>query len=204
LISAWSSQRVLFHWAAPGYLLLFPLLGDAVAHRLEQPIVRRLLFGTAAFVIFAVTIVATQVRFGWLHPALAAFTRRDPTIEAVDWTSLRDDLAARGLLRTGTIVGVPNWRDAGKIAFALGPDVTTLCLNRDCRQFGIAYPPGRFIDNDLLVLAPDNPERVPAELGGAFAGLARLPDSTIQHAGRTLQPVAVFDARRLLAWPPPD
>ena len=27
-VSAWSSQRVLFHWAAPGYLMLFPLLGD--------------------------------------------------------------------------------------------------------------------------------------------------------------------------------
>jgi hypothetical protein len=31
LISAWSSQRVLFHWAAPGYLMLFPLLGRFVA-----------------------------------------------------------------------------------------------------------------------------------------------------------------------------
>ena len=30
-VSAWSSQRVLFHWAAPGYLMLFPLLGEAVA-----------------------------------------------------------------------------------------------------------------------------------------------------------------------------
>ena len=32
-VSAWSSQRVLFHWAAPGYLMLFPLLGEAVAQR---------------------------------------------------------------------------------------------------------------------------------------------------------------------------
>ena len=40
-VSAWSSQRVLFHWAAPGYLMLFPLLGDAVARRLDRPAVRR-------------------------------------------------------------------------------------------------------------------------------------------------------------------
>ncbi|MGH7155346.1 MAG: glycosyltransferase family 39 protein [Acetobacteraceae bacterium] len=33
-IAAWSSQRVLFHWAAPGYLMLFPLLGAAVAERI--------------------------------------------------------------------------------------------------------------------------------------------------------------------------
>ena len=204
LVSAWSSQRVLLHWAAPGYLMLFPLLGDAVARRLDQSIVRRLLFGTAAFVGVAATVVATQVRFEWLHPAIVAFMRNDPTIDAIDWTSLRADLAARDLLRPGTIVGVPNWRDAGKIAYALGPDVTTLCLNLDCRQFGIAYPPAQFIGSDLLILAPDHPERVPAELGRSFAGLAQLPDSAIRDAGRTLQPVAVFDARHLLAWPPPN
>ena len=204
LVSAWSSQRVLFHWAAPGYLMLFPLLGDAVARRLDQPIVRRLLFGTAAFGTAAAAIVATQVRFDWLHPVVAVFTHNDPSIDAINWTSLRDDLATRGLLRPGSIVGVPNWRDAGKIAYALGPDVTTLCLNRDCRQFGIAYPPAQFIGNDLLILAPDHSGRVPAELGRAFASLAQLPDSAIRHGGRTLRPVAVFDGRPLLAWPPPD
>ena len=43
LVAAWSSQRVLFHWAAPGYLMLFPLLGEAVATRLPHPWVRRTL-----------------------------------------------------------------------------------------------------------------------------------------------------------------
>ncbi len=203
LISAWSGQRVLFHWAAPGYLMLFPLLGAAVAERLNQPPVRRLLLGTAMFVVVAVAIVATQVRWGWLHPVIAQASRRDPTIEAIDWTSLRDDLTERGVLRPGIIVGVPNWRDAGKVAYALGPAVTTVCLNRDCRQFGLSYPSARFIGNDLLILAPEHGGQVPAELGRSFASLARLPDSAIRHAGSTLQPVAVFDARHLLAWPPP-
>jgi 4-amino-4-deoxy-L-arabinose transferase-like glycosyltransferase len=202
LVSAWSSQRVLFHWAAPGYLMLFPLLGAAVARRLGQPVVRRMLYGTGAFVVITVTVIGTQARWGWLHPAIAEFARSDPTIEAIDWTSLRDDLAARGLLRPGTVVGVPDWRDAGKIAYALGPGVTTVCLNRDCRQFGLADPPARFIGNDLLILAPEHPERVPVELGRAFATLAQLPGSAIRHAGWMLQPVAVFDARDLLGWPP--
>ncbi len=39
-VSVWSSQRVLFHWAAPGYLMLFPLLGDGIARRLDQSTVR--------------------------------------------------------------------------------------------------------------------------------------------------------------------
>ena len=151
---------MLFHWAAPGYLMLFPLLGDAVARRLDRPAVRRLLAGTAVFVVLGVAVVATQVRFDWLRPVIAAVARKDPDIDAVDWTSLRDELAARNLLRPGMIVGVPDWRDAGKIAYALGPDVTTLCLNRDARQFGIAWPPARFIGADMLILAPEHGERV--------------------------------------------
>ena len=202
-VSAWSSQRVLFHWAAPGYLMLFPLLGKAAARRLDQPAVRVMLSGTALFVVLGLAVVATQVRFDWLHPVIAAVGRKDPDIDAVDWRSLRDDLVARNLLRPGTIVGVPNWRDAGKIAYALGPDVTTLCLNRDSRQFGIAWPPTRFIDADALILAPEHRERAVAELGPVFDSIEGLPDTSIRQAGRTLQAVAVFQAKRLRAWPPP-
>jgi hypothetical protein len=182
--------------------MLFPLLGDAVARRADRPIVQRLLYGTAAFIVAGVAVVATQVRFEWLHPAIAAVMRNDPIIDAVDWTSLRDDLAARGLLQTVPVVGVPNWRDAGKIAYVLGPRVTTLCLNRDCRQFAIAFPPARHIGDDLLILAPEHGGRVPAELGGAFDGLAPRPDAPIINAGRTLRQVSVFLARRLRFWPP--
>lgn len=203
LIAGWSGQRVLFHWAAPGYLMLFPLLGDAVARRLHRRAVRQFVLGTAAFVVLGVAVVATQVRLDWLHPVMSAVAPRDPDIEAVNWTSLRDQLAQRGLLTPGTVIGVPNWRDAGKIAYALGPEVTTLCLSRDARQFGMAWPPSRFIGADMLILASDHPERVPAEFGGEFDAIARLPGLSILHAGRTLRTVAVFEARRLRVWPPP-
>jgi 4-amino-4-deoxy-L-arabinose transferase-like glycosyltransferase len=198
-ISIWSSQRVLFHWAAPGYLMLFPLLGDAVAHRLHQPAVRRALAGTAAFVVLGTAFVAAQVRLGWLHPLIAAVARKDPDIQAVDWISLRD-----GLVRSGAIVGVPNWRDAGKVAYALGPEVTVLNLNRDARQFGIAWPVRHFIGADMLILAPEHAERAVGELGPAFDSIERLPDATIRQAGRGLQQVAVFQARGLRTWPPPN
>jgi 4-amino-4-deoxy-L-arabinose transferase-like glycosyltransferase len=203
VVSAWSSQRVLFHWAAPGYLMLFPLLGDAVARRLDQPAVGRLLAGTAVFVVLGVAVVATQVQFDWLRPAIAAVTSKNPNIDAVDWTSLRSELAARKLLRSGVIVGVPDWRNAGKIAYALGPDVITLCLNRDARQFGIAWPPAHFLGSDVLILAPEHGERVAADLGPTFDSIEKLPDASIRRAGRTLRTVAVFQARRLRVWPPP-
>ena len=197
LVSAWSGQRVLFHWAAPGYLMLFPLLGDAVARRVGQPVVRRLLVGTAALVVAGVAVVATQVRLDWLHPVIAAIARRNPTIEAIDWTSLRDELAARNLLRPGVIVGVPNWRDAGKIGYALGPDVTVLCLNRDSRQFGFAQPIADYAGRDVLVLAPEHAERLSGELAALFDVLEPLPPVSIRLGGRVLQDVAVVRGKRL-------
>jgi 4-amino-4-deoxy-L-arabinose transferase-like glycosyltransferase len=196
LISAWSSQRVLFHWAAPGYLMLFPLLGEAVARRMDQPPIRRLVWGTAGFVVLVMAVVATQVQFDWLP--IASFGRRDPDIEAINWTSLRDELA----LKPGAVVGVPNWRDAGKIAYALGPQVTTLCLNRDARQFGLAFPPARFVGDDILILAPEHGERVPNELGDMFDRIEPLAPVIVRHAGRTLMTVSVFRATGLRAWPP--
>ncbi len=35
LVSVWSSDHILYHWSAPGTLMLFPLLGAEVARRLE-------------------------------------------------------------------------------------------------------------------------------------------------------------------------
>ncbi|HUB14041.1 MAG TPA: glycosyltransferase family 39 protein [Acetobacteraceae bacterium] len=203
LIAAWSSQRVLFHWAAPGYLMLFPLLGQAVAARLPSPALRRALAGTAIFVALGVSVVATQVRFDWLHPVIARVARQDPDIAAIDWTSLRGDLTARGLLPPGTIVGVPNWRDAGKIGYALGPGVTVVCLNNDAREFGIAAPPRRSIGRDMLLLAPEHARRAEHELASVFATISKLPAAPIRHAGRTLAEVAVARAVNLRQWPPP-
>lgn len=192
LVALWSSQRVLFHWAAPGYLMLFPLLGKAVARRIEQARVRRLITATAVFVLAGVGLVCTQIRLDWLHPVIAALSRRDPDLEGFNWTSLGPELAARGWLRPGTVVGVPNWRDAGKIGIALGRDVTVLCLSTDARQFGLARPVQRFAGQDVLVLAADKPKRAERTLSHAFAQLQVLGTVSIRHAGRDLGEVVVM------------
>ncbi|HEY7579151.1 MAG TPA: hypothetical protein VH855_16290, partial [Acetobacteraceae bacterium] len=78
---------------------------------------------------------------------------------------------------------------------------TTICLSRDCRQFGLTAPAQRFIGSDLLILAPEHGDRVPDEFAGAFDRIEQLPDEAIRQAGRTLQTVAVFRADRLHAPP---
>ena len=163
LISMWSSQRVLYHWAAPGYLMLFPLFGRLRGDRVGPA------GGARDDRRFRRVVRRRHDRdrhAEFSSIGCAVMPAKDPTAEGLDWTSLRDDLAARGLLRLGTVVGVPNWRDAGKIAHALGPDVPVICLNRDARQFGFANPAARWAGANVLLLVVDHPIRVLPALRG--------------------------------------
>ncbi len=187
LIAAWSSQRILFHWAAPGYLMLFPLLGEATARHIGNRHVRRTIAVTAALVLAVLTIVGTQERLDWLGGSLPGL-RHDPTAEGIDWTSLRADLDARNLLPEGTIVATANWRDAGKIAYALGPGITTLCLNPDSRQFGVAWPPADYAGRAMLLLTVGHPD---AAVTKQFAQTTPLPPAPLTLQGRVLEEIAV-------------
>ena len=201
LVSAWSSQRILYHWAAPGYLMLFPSLGAAISDRLDRAWIRRLLAGSATLVLASVTVIATQIQFDWLGGRMAAAMRTDPTAEGLDWTSIRDDLLARGLLPPGTVAAAFNWRDAGKIGHALGLDVTMLCLSTDSRQFGFANPSRNFSGKDVLLLSLSPPERAITEARGWFRAVEMLPSSSVRLNARILQAVTVIRGQGLLPRP---
>jgi len=201
LISAWSGQRVLFHWAAPGYLMLYPLLGEAIANRLDTRWVRRLIASTAALVLLAMAIIVLQMQFDWLGGGLAAVMRKDPTDEGLDWPSIRNDLHARGLLQPGTVAAALNWRDAGKLGYALGPETTMLCLSSDPRQFRFADAVSRFTGQDVLVLLPDPAGQGLDEAKRWFSSLDLLPGTAVRLDGRVLRTVTVVRGRGLR--PPP-
>jgi 4-amino-4-deoxy-L-arabinose transferase-like glycosyltransferase len=199
LISAWSSQRILFHWAAPGYLMLFPLLGRAIAEREGLVWVRQGMAASAALLLASLTVIATQLQFDWLGGSLAAVMRTDPTAEGIDWTSLHDDLEARGLLPPGTVTAALNWRDAGKIGHALGPNATMLCLSPDARQFGFADPLRGFAGQDVLLLVLSPADKAVAEAKPWFQAIEPLPATSVRLDGRVLRTVTVLRGRGLLA-----
>jgi hypothetical protein len=189
LVSAWSSQHVLYHWAAPGYLMLFPLID-------RWRWIKQVVTGSAVLVIIVLVVIVGQVQFDWLGGRLAGVMHTDPTAEAVDWVSLRDDLRARGLLAPGTVVAALNWRDAGKIGYALGADVTTLCLNADSRQFGFAHPVRDYAGRGVLVLAVDSDG---TEAGAWFRSVETLAPSSVRLDGRVLRTITVLRGSGLRA-----
>jgi hypothetical protein len=200
-ISAWSSQRVLFHWAAPGYLMLFPLLGAMIVRGLDtgNRVIRPALAATAVLVLLSVVGLSIAVRTDWLYPLIARFApRTDPILEAIDWTSLHDELSARGLLaRPNTVVAARNWRDGGKIARGLGPGVPVIVLDRDARQFGITRPAAAHSGQDVLILTTATGERGINELASRFDSIEPLPPIAIRHAGRMVAEVTVALGHRM-------
>jgi dolichyl-phosphate-mannose-protein mannosyltransferase len=130
------------HWEAPGYLLVFPLLGASVAARLGrgEVAVRRWLIASALAFVLLVVVAATHIATGWIaRVAPALFTRGDPGLEALDWRDLGPELRARGLLGPHRFVAATSWIDAGKIAYALGPGVPVVCLCGAPHHFAFMY-----------------------------------------------------------------
>ena len=137
--------NVLFHWAAPGYLMLLPLLGDAVArHWRTSRAVRVYVGATAGFVVLGSSFVASEVKFNWLPAVIGEFRLgKDPSLDMLDWISLSDDLAERGLLeRPNLVVAALRWSDAGKVDYALGGRRPVICLGPDARQYGLVARKG--------------------------------------------------------------
>ncbi len=198
VVSLWS--HILFHWTAPGYLMLTPLLGEAVARRLGSRLVRLWLAATAVFVVAGLGFVAAEVRLGWLAGAVASLAPgKDPNVDAVDWTSLRTDLEARGLLgRPGLVVAATRWLDAGKIDYALEGRVPVICLGPDPRQYGLIAPVGDHAGEDVLIVAPKSSlDGIRAQFGTMFDAIEPLAPSAVLHAGHEAMALPMYIGRRL-------
>ena len=165
LVALWS-PRVLFHWAAPGYLLLLPLAGAVIAAR---PPPLRLTHATAGLLLVALVGLAVVSRLGWprlIRPADVA--------QIADWRGLGPALAARG--ESAGPVAALRWFDCGKIGYGLGPDRVALCITDDPRQFAYSTHPAAFAGRDILILAPrTSPADAARRLAGRFDHIETLP-----------------------------
>lgn len=214
------------HWPAPGYLLLFPLAGDVLARwesrgRRARAAVRLGLVASGMVLVLLTGVAASQVATGWLTAARPRwFARGDPSLEAVDWTELRDQLDARGLL-TGPhpVVAAAHWIDAAKLGYALGPRVAVLCLSDDPRHFQFAWPPMDYLGRDVLLLArldgghgggsdratesgharesEDEATRVSARFAPLFSSIAPAETVAVHRNGRSVVRLLAFRAFRM-------
>ena len=198
-ISLWS--RTLPHWTAPGYLMLVPLLGDAIARRWSgSRRIRRVVIATGMFVVFGTGIFVAAVRCDWLGTVLAHFpSAQDPTMAVVDWTPLRDELAERGLLdQPGLVVGATRWLDAGKIDYALGGRVQVLCLCADPHEYGIITPLADYAGADMLIIAlHTRAGEITTRFGSFFQSIEVLAPAMLLYNGHPALTLPLYLAHRL-------
>ena len=184
------------HWQAPGYLMLFPLLGASVAERLAQgdARTRRWLRASVWGFLALVGLLATQTATGWLSRAIpAAFAKGDPTADAVDWRELRQAIAAHGNIPRNGFVAAPSWIQAGKASVGLGPGVNVLCLCADPHHFLYMQNDSAWLGADAVIVKKVKPnDDVIAEFGPYFESVTPLGVIPITRHGETVMRVALY------------
>ncbi len=150
VVALWSSRRVLPHWAAPGYLMIFPLLGREIAARMQAGDLwpRRALAAASAFTLLAAGAVVALPPL----PLTMMAGKRDPLIEMLGWDDFARALDSRGWRKDNMFVAATRWFEAGKLDVALHGNPPVLCLSDDPRGFGIIRDPYDFVGRDALIV----------------------------------------------------
>lgn len=194
------------HWPAPGFFMLLPLLGDAIARweqRAPRTAPRRV---AAAVLVFAALlgVVVSHAATGWIANVVPSLHHRDPAFELLEYRSLRDSLTARGLLAPARYVATGDWMRGAKIGYALGPARPVLVLNDDARHFRFAVDPRALVGTDglLIVKMPflaraDSAELVAAPQRALFDRLEFVGVMPVLRGADTALSVAVFHAIHL-------
>lgn len=205
-LAALGGRAGLPHWPAPGFFMLLPLLGAAIARwegRAAVTARRRMAIAGGVFALL-LTIVVSHAATGWMARVVPSLHRRDPAFELLEYRSLRDALEAQGLLRGRSYVAVTDWLRGAKIGYALGPAHPMLVLNDDARHFRFSHDDSSLIGTDGLLIVKVNSTATDSIFHQAAAPYASLFDSVrfvrsvpVLRGADTALVVSVFTTTRL-------
>lgn len=185
LIALWAPIGYHFHWQAPGYLMLFPLLGRLAAGGLDRRprLTRTWVGGAAVLTALVVAVLASHIATNWGGRFLGP-DQTDPTLEALDWHPLRADLAAQGLQdRPKTFAATASWIEGGKADTALGGAMPVTVLSGDPRNLAFTVDLTQREGQDVLLFGSSR------KLGDPAVHMAQSLRGDITEIGR-------YDLRR--------
>jgi 4-amino-4-deoxy-L-arabinose transferase-like glycosyltransferase len=197
LTSLWTRQS-LFHWAAPGYMMLFPLAG----HYLSP---QRLAWLLPTHGV--VWLLALVVALGSVVPAhWSAYGLRDPYADMRSWRSLQTLLAPSvQSLPSPHFIAATRWHLAGRVDEAFMGQQKISCLCEDAREYGIIAPLSSLLHQSALILVPAGRADLTLEhLRQMFGHAEQQDDVSIRRGDDELISFHVFrgdDFRGIIAAP---
>jgi hypothetical protein len=190
------------HWPMPGWLLLFPLLGEGLASAAACRRWPRIWLAASAtlLIVFgaAAAFDADTGVLGARFPKL--FRRGDPTAESIEWTAVRTELARRGWLGSPTpLIVATSWNDAGKLGEVLGERAQLVVFSPDPREFGLRPGGASLIGRDALIIGRLDAlkHRLPS-LAGDFQSVTWAAPIAVGREGRAEILIGVVRAHKLL------
>ena len=142
-ISLWGTKG-LPHWSAVGYLFAFPLLGAATAHELavgKRSLVRNWLIFSVAILLIVIPVGVSQAANGWMNRMLPQMASvKDPTLEALPWTSVRTYIRNRISKRIEINNAFPP-PPPPPVQLTLGTDSSQPCADEDSPTDSSTPPP---------------------------------------------------------------
>jgi hypothetical protein len=192
LASTGTAGWTVYHWAMPGYLFLFPLLGDWLARQSSGdrlwPRRAAVASGSAA-----VALVLAAVLF-WYVPV-----NPDALREMRSFGDIETYVGMSGYKKRDRLVVAPaSWYFAGKLDYALKGRVTVTCLCNDAREYGVLAPLKIIDGEDFIVPVPlKDAEGAAKKLPALFQKTERLNNLVIRQGSIMITEFAVFYGQRL-------
>lgn len=187
LVALWSDTQFHFHWQAPGYILLFPILGAWADAGFAKRKTATMVWLVLSFVLTNLVIasVVSHTANGWMRTVFPQMGD-DPTADALNWSELGEYLRDEGTLADpDNFVAGLGWIACGKIDPQVRGKLPLACFSADPRN--IAFN----VDLSALggktayfVLQSSEPLVALAGVAGFFDTLTPIAQIDISRAGR--------------------
>jgi len=195
-----SGNTVLYHWAAPGYLFAFALLGRDLAG-MSMARARGVwiwLMSTAASLTVLLAAVLALAKLPWPPmPFAAGHSLTYPLIETLPWGELKIELAQRGLLtQSNHFVAATRWHEAGRIDIALEGQLPVRCLCNDARGYGFIHRNAEHAGADALIVGRNlSKNKIETALAACFREIHQLSPVSLHQGGAPLVELQLFLGR---------
>ena len=192
----WMTERGQPHWSMAGWFFVFPLMG-AWVEEIAVPVRKLRRYAALSIALLAALSASAVVeaRTGWLWRLLPAGTP-DPTLEALDWSGL---LKAPLLQPAPSFVVSTRWKEAGKIAAALGPRVPVFMVSDDPRGWAVLKESLGLMGRDgVLIVRPADLPAARTALAPLFASLGEAQPFTLMRNGAPATELLLVPAKGAL------